>query len=121
MLERARAAGSAMSEIASSVAAMRRSRMPVRSRIHSSEVSTSVASSSFVTHALGHVAAEPGDRDRGAVRARRSRRSTAKVSVAAHGELAADRRARLAAADRTAHRLDLAREVEHVARPRRSA
>ena len=44
----ARAAGSAMSVSASSSAAIRRSRIPVRSRIHSSEVSTISASSSFV-------------------------------------------------------------------------
>ena len=41
-------AGSAMSESASSCAAIRRSRMPVRVTIHSSDVSTSVDSSSFV-------------------------------------------------------------------------
>jgi hypothetical protein len=43
-----RAAGRQMSDSASSGAAIRRSRMPVRSRIHSSEVSTTLARSSFV-------------------------------------------------------------------------
>ena len=49
----ARAAGSARSESACSGAAIRRSRMPVRSMIHSSEVSTCCASSSFVTTRSG--------------------------------------------------------------------
>jgi hypothetical protein len=49
----ARAAGSARSVSASSGAAIRRSRMPVRVWIHSSEVSTSVASSSFVSTRSG--------------------------------------------------------------------
>jgi hypothetical protein len=43
-----RHAGSARSESASSFAAIRRSRIPVRSMIHSFEVSTMPASSSFV-------------------------------------------------------------------------
>ena len=43
-----RAAGRQMSVSASSSAAIRRSRMPVRSTIHSSFVSTIVDSSSFV-------------------------------------------------------------------------
>ena len=48
-----RAAGIARSEIASPSAAIRRSRIPVRSRIHSSEVSTSRDSSSFVSTRSG--------------------------------------------------------------------
>ena len=48
-----RHAGRAMSVIASSCAAMRRSRMPVRSMIHSSVVSTSVESSALVTTRSG--------------------------------------------------------------------
>ena len=48
-----RAAGRARSVSACSGAAIRRSRMPVRSMIHSSEVSTSVESSSFVSTRSG--------------------------------------------------------------------
>ena len=48
-----RHAGSERSDIASVSAAIRRSRIPVRSRIHSSFVSTIVASSSFVTTRSG--------------------------------------------------------------------
>ena len=48
-----RAAGSARSVIACSGAAIRRSLMPVRSVIHSSVVSTSSASSSFVSTRSG--------------------------------------------------------------------
>ena len=48
-----RQAGRATSVIASSSAAIRRSRMPVRSMIHSFEVSTSVESSSFVSTRSG--------------------------------------------------------------------
>ena len=48
-----RHAGSERSDIASSGPTIRRSRMPVRSRIHSSEVSTCAASSSFVTTRSG--------------------------------------------------------------------
>ena len=65
LLERVRAGGSARSDIASSGAAIRRSRMPVRSMIHSSEVSTSSGELVVRDHAVGHVAAEPGDRIRG--------------------------------------------------------
>ena len=74
-----------MSVSASSSRAIRRSRMPVRSTIHSSFVSTSVESSSFVSTRSGTWQPEPRDRDRDAVRLRRSRASapapTAKVSV----------------------------------------
>ena len=48
-----RAAGSERSESACESAAIRRSRMPVRSMIHSSDVSTSCESSSFVTTRSG--------------------------------------------------------------------
>ena len=75
-----RAAGSAMSVSASSSVAKRRSWMPVRSTIHSSVVSTIVASSSFVTTFAGHVHAEPGDPDPRAVRLA-DHCSTAKVRV----------------------------------------
>ena len=77
-----------------SCAAIRRSLMPVRSMIHSSEVSTS-SELGVVEHAVGHVGAEAGDRDRHAVRAadhlldRESQR-------AAGGELAVHRGRRLA-------------------------
>ena len=47
------AAGSERSERACESAAIRRSRMPVRSMIHSSDVSTSFESSSFVTTRSG--------------------------------------------------------------------
>ena len=40
---------------------MRRSRMPVRVLIHSSDVSRNVLISSLVMHALGHVDAEGAD------------------------------------------------------------
>src|SRR5881396_602281 len=53
------AAGSARSESASSGAAIRRSRIPVRSTIHSSEVSISVESSSFVITRSGTCAPRP--------------------------------------------------------------
>ena len=55
----ARAAGSARSDSASSGAAIRRSRMPVRSMIHSLEVSTCWASSSFVTTRSGTLHPSP--------------------------------------------------------------
>ena len=45
------------------------------------------------SHLLGHVHAEPGDRDRRAVRARRSARLHREGERAAHGELAVDGRA----------------------------
>src|SRR5262249_50092680 len=48
-----RAAASARSDEFSSGAEMRRSRMPVRSTIHSSDVSTSVSSSRFVSTRVG--------------------------------------------------------------------
>src|SRR5438132_5813041 len=48
-----RAAGSARSDIASSSFAIRRSRMPVRSMIHSSVVSTRVSSSWFASTRSG--------------------------------------------------------------------
>ncbi len=54
-----RAAGSAMSVSASSGAAKRRSRMPVRSTIHSSEVSTIVESSAFVITRSGTCTPRP--------------------------------------------------------------
>src|SRR5438477_318448 len=54
-----RAAGSARSESASSAAAIRRSRMPVRSTIHSSEVSTYCESSSFFTTRSGTLQPSP--------------------------------------------------------------
>ena len=55
----ARAAGSAMSDSASSSRAMRRSRIPVRTTIHSSVVSTSLDSSSFVITRSGTLAPMP--------------------------------------------------------------
>ena len=55
----ARAAGSAMSESASSSRATRRSRIPVRATIHSSEVSTIRDSSSFVRTYSGAFAPTP--------------------------------------------------------------
>ena len=114
----ARAAGSAMSVSASSLVAMRRSRMPVRSRIHSSEVSTYVREVVVRDDALRHVHAEAGDRRSGRRSPGRSRqRSTAKVSVAARRQLVADVRRRLAAADRPAHAArSRSVSVEHVAR-----
>ena len=48
-----------MSESASSSRAIRRSRMPVRTTIHSSEVSTSAESSSFVSTRSGTLAPMP--------------------------------------------------------------
>src|SRR5688572_8212339 len=55
----ARAAGSAMSVSASSSVAILRSRMPVRSMIHSSDVSTYCARSSFVTTRSGTFTPSP--------------------------------------------------------------
>ena len=57
-----------MSVSASSSAAIRRSRIPVRSRIHSSFVSTSFDELVVRQDALRHVAPEARDRDRLAVR-----------------------------------------------------
>ena len=54
-----RAAGSATSDSASSFDAIRRSRIPVRSKIHSSDVSTYCASSSFVTMRSGTLQPRP--------------------------------------------------------------
>ena len=116
-----RHAGSAMSVSASSSRAIRRSRMPVRSMIHSSFVSTSVESSSFVSTRSGTWQPEPRDRDRDAVRlpdhVLSAPAPTAKVSVPAHGELAVDGRLHLAAADWAAHGLHVALERQHVAGP----
>ena len=53
------AAGRAISVSASSFAAIRRSRIPVRSTIHSSVVSTSFASSSFVSTRSGTCVPSP--------------------------------------------------------------
>ncbi len=55
----ARAAGSARSESACSSVAMRRSRIPVRSMIHSSDVSTYFARSSFVITRSGTYVPRP--------------------------------------------------------------
>ena len=57
--ERPSAAGRAMSVSASSSVAKRRSRMPVRSTIHSSEVSTNCARSSFVNTRSGTCTPRP--------------------------------------------------------------
>ena len=51
------------SDTSDSSRATRRSRMPVRSRIHSSEVSSVLDRSSLVTTVAGHRGAEPGDGD----------------------------------------------------------
>ena len=98
----------------------RRSRIPVRSRIHSSDVSTSAASSSFVTTRSGTWQPRPVI-EIGLPFVRADHFAHREGQRAAHRELAADRRAHLALADRAAHRLDLAREVEHLARAGRSA
>ena len=76
-----RAAGRQRSESACSGSAMRRSRIPVRSRIHSSFVSIMRREVVVGQHAVGHVRAEPGDRDRDAVGRTDHVCSTAKVSV----------------------------------------
>ena len=113
-----RAAGRQMSVSASSSAAIRRSRMPVRSTIHSSFVSTSFDRSSFVSTRSGTWHAEPGDRDRRpVVRPITSLLPDREGERPAHGELAVDGRLHLAAPDRPAHGLDVALEREHVARP----
>ena len=103
-----------MSVSASSSAAMRRSWIPVRSTIHSSVVSTYCLRSSLVMHAVGHVHAEPGDADACAVR-RTDHRSTANVNVPRAASSIADVGRRLAAADRAADLVDLARQRERVA------
>ena len=107
----ARAAGRAMSVSASSFAAMRRSRIAVRSWIHSSEVSTICASSSFVRTLLGDVGAEPGDAYADA-RGRADHLPLHREGQRpACGELVADVSCRLTTADRAADRVDLAVSV----------
>ena len=76
-----RAAGRQRSESACSGSAMRRSRIPVRSRIHSSFVSIIFERSSFVSTLSGTCEPMPGDRDRDAVGGPDHVCSTAKVSV----------------------------------------
>src|ERR671911_390950 len=88
--------GRAMSVSASSWLANRRSRMPVRSMIHSSDVSTNFARSSFVTTLAGTLTPRP---------------------VIPNREPAADRRLRLPAPDRAAHLLEQALEGQLLARP----
>ena len=67
-------------------------------------------------HALGHVHAEAGDPDPPSVGRCRSRRPVhGEGERAADGELAVDGRARLALADRAAHRLEIALQRQLVA------
>src|SRR5215210_840795 len=118
----ARAAGSARSLAACVGAAIRRSRIPVRVVIHSSEVSTISSRSAFVSTLSGAYAPTPVmPTERpfpetfasalGTVRLRDRERQRA-----ADGETACDARGRLPAPDRTSHPLELARELELVAR-----
>ncbi len=106
-----------MSVSASSSAAIRRSRMPVRSRIHSSFVSTIFASSSFVTMRSGTWQPRPVIEIRGPLVRPITARTHRERQRPAHGELAVDGRLHLAAADRAAHGLDLALERQHVSGP----
>ena len=105
-----------MSVSACSCVANRRSRMPVRSTIHSSVVSTTASRVLVREHAVGHVHAEAGDPDPRAVGGADHELVHRERQRAAHGELAVDGRARLAAADRAADRLELAFERQLVAR-----
>src|SRR3990170_3405978 len=111
-----RAAGSAMSLSASSLLAILRSRMPVRSWIHSSEVSTYCARSSFVTTRAGTWTPRPVMPI--------LTPSVRPITSALHGkgqggpgrQLVADVRGRSAATDGTPDLFDFARQSEHVAR-----
>src|SRR5262245_16748373 len=115
----ARAAGREMSDSASSSSAKRRSLIPVRVTIHSSEVSTSFARSSFVTTLSGTCVPSPVI-ETGlpfatpimAVPVSLGRRRKGERS--ADGQLVAHRRPGLAAADRPTHRLEFADERELV-------
>ena len=91
--------------------------MPVRSTIHSSDVSTIFASSSFVITRSGTCVPNPVI-ETGAAAVRRADHdcSTAKVSVPRAASLPSTLRRRLAAPDRAAHPLQLALELELVAR-----
>src|SRR6476646_850684 len=114
-------AGNARSESASESAAIRRSRIPVRSTSHSSEVASSRESSSFVTTRSGTCAPRPE------IVTWTSLRPVPIKSCLAlapdedrerrlHGGLVRDARASLALRDRPAHTHELALEVEDVAR-----
>ena len=110
-----RAAGSARSESASSGAAIRRSRMPVRSTIHSFDVSTNCASSSFVTTRSGTLHPSPVIDTSSpflAVPIIRRRRRQDRLGR----KLAVDARPALALGDRAAHADELALEREDVPR-----
>src|SRR4029450_5092318 len=151
-----RAAGRARSVMACSGAAIRRSLMPVRSMIHSSDVSTSSASSSFVSTRSGTYVPRPVidtgaplerpiiGASSSAVAALAARETHARVRTqtgaplqlpakwmtvlgealfldgegkgSAGGERAVDTRLGLATADRAAHPLELARQLELVPR-----
>src|SRR5438552_5820446 len=114
-----RAAGSARSVSASLGAAIRRSRMPVRAMIHSSDVSTMVESSSFVSTRSGTCAPRPVI-EIGSPRAlpiigrlassfnRERQRCTTR-------KLVADAGLRLSPPDRPPHPLQLTAQLEHVA------
>src|ERR1700751_2049741 len=114
-------AGNARSESASESAAIRRSWIPVRSTIHSSEVSTSRESSSFVTTRSGTCAPRPVIVTLTSLRAVpiKSRLALAPDEDRErrlHGSLVCDARAPLALRDRPAHPHELALEVKDVAR-----
>src|SRR3954454_15083097 len=112
-------AGRQMSESACSGAATRRSRMPVRSMIHSFVVSTIVDSSSFVITRSGAYAPKP------VIETGRLPLAFAITAVlalhgerqrSARGQLAADLRGRAPPADRAADPLQRALELELIAR-----
>ena len=86
------------------------------SRIHSSEVSTSSARSSFVTTRSGTCTPSPVIETGAPLVERDHLAAVAKVSVPRTGELVADPRDRLPAADRAARGLDLAGQRQLVAR-----
>src|SRR5579885_3583048 len=117
----ARAAGRARSDIASVSAATLRSLIPVRVVIHSSAVSTIRARSSFVSTRSGTWQPSPViETGRPAVPFTARLRASPlhrEGQRAAHRELPVHARAHPAPADRPAHGLDLAEEVEGLAGP----
>ena len=105
-----------MSESASSAAAKRRSLIPVRAVIHSSEVSTICASSSFVTTRSGTWQPSPVIETRAPFARADHDAAVAKVSVPRTASSSPTRAVALAAPDRPAGGLDLAHQRELVAR-----
>ena len=108
-------AGRAMSVSASSRVAMRRSRIPVRSRIHSSEVSTNLARSSFVITCSGTFTPSPVIPMRVVAEPIIRYRSTAKVRVPRAASASPTCAVALPRPIGSADLVDLAGQRQHVA------